>query len=86
MLATDIHVIQLALEGVEERDHKLFTMIFAANKLELPPLPRLRPKAQGQRASSAQIKAWAAAQNARVRAGQRGRRKKPKTTPPQEAP
>jgi hypothetical protein len=63
-MATDIHVIMLALEGVEERDHQLFTNIFAANGLKLPPLPRARTE---QRASPEAIKAWKDSVNARIR-------------------
>jgi hypothetical protein len=66
-MATDIHVIMLALEGVEERDHLLFTNIFAANGLKLPPLPRQRTE---QRASPEAIKAWKDSVNARIRSRQ----------------
>lgn len=65
----DIHLIQLSLEGFEERDHHHFQMMFASQGLELPDLPRKRP--QNQRASAEQIKAWAAANNARIAANKK---------------
>jgi hypothetical protein len=69
-LATEIGTIRLALEGVEEREHQLFTMIFASQGLVLPPLPRNRPQ---QRATAEQIKGWAAAVNARFAANRRAK-------------
>jgi hypothetical protein len=69
-MATEIPVILLALEGVEEREHHLFTMIFAAAGHQLPPLPRKRIQ---QRPSAEAIKGWAAAVNARLAANKRAK-------------
>jgi hypothetical protein len=69
-MATEIPLILLALEGVEEREHHLFTMIFAAAGHQLPPLPRNRVQ---QRPSAEQIKGWASAVNARLAANKRAK-------------
>lgn len=60
-----MNVVQLAVEGLEEAEHDLHTMIFASQGLKLPPLKRIADG--GQRASAEQIKAWASAVNARIR-------------------
>lgn len=65
-----LDLVRLALEAVEERDHHGFTMLFAAQGLQLPPLPRNRPK---QVASAEQIKGWAAAVNARLAANKKAK-------------
>jgi hypothetical protein len=69
-MATEIGLIRLALDGVEEREHQLFTVIFAAQGHVLPPLERNRPD---QRVSAEQIKGWAAAINARMAANRRAK-------------
>lgn len=65
MLDADIHLIQLALEAVEERDHHGYMMLFASAGKKLDPLKRMLPPRQ--RPSAEQIKGWAAAVNARAR-------------------
>lgn len=65
MLDADIHMIQLALEAVEERDHHGYMMAFAAAGKKLDPLERMRPPKQ--RPSAEQIRGWVAAVNARQR-------------------
>lgn len=71
MLDADIHMIQLALASVEERDHHGFMMLFAAAGKELAPLERMKPPKQ--RPSPEQIKGWVAAVNARHKARKRAR-------------
>lgn len=69
-MAADVNVILLAAEGLEEAEHDLHRMIFAAQGLDLPPLERLAsPK--GQRPSADQIKAWARVVNAQMAAKKR---------------
>lgn len=69
MLEADIHLIQLALEAVEEAEHHRFMMMFAAAGKKLDPLKRLEPPKQ--RPSADQIKAWVSAINKRRAARQK---------------
>ncbi len=64
-MAADVNAILLAREGLQERDHALFTAIYGAAGIKLPPLHEEQPIPETLKAG---VRAWARQHNARFAA------------------